>query len=75
MRAARARAGGGSRPFRPDEYASMRTVADVAREELLADPFHPKIGGERPIACECDHADIGEHNAAVSGVACRRDVL
>jgi len=29
------------------EKASMRTVADVTREELLVDPFHPKIGGER----------------------------
>jgi hypothetical protein len=47
MGATRARTGGGSRPFRPDEYASMRAVADVTREELLVDPFHPKIGGGR----------------------------
>jgi hypothetical protein len=53
----------------------MRTVADVTREELLANPFHPKIGGERSIACECGHADVGEHNAAVSGAARRRVVL
>jgi len=66
--AARARAGDVSRPFRRDEHASMRTVSDVTREELLADPFHPKIGGNRPIACECGHADIGAHNAAVSGL-------
>lgn len=44
---ARARDGERTRPFRPDECASMRTVADVTREELLVDPFHPKIGGER----------------------------
>ncbi|MDP8951763.1 MAG: hypothetical protein M3N18_05925 [Actinomycetota bacterium] len=75
MCAARARTGGGSRPFRPDEYASMRTVSDVAREELLADPHHPKIRGERAIDCECGHADIGEHNAAVTGAARRRGVL
>ena len=67
-----ARAEGDSRPFRPDEHASMRTVSHVTREELLVDPFHPKIGGERAIECECGHADIGEHNAAVSGAARRR---
>jgi len=70
--AARARAGDGSRPFRPGEYASARTVSDVSREELLVDPFHPKIGGERPVACECGHADIGDHNAAVTLLSRRR---
>ncbi len=70
MAPARARTGGGdTRPFRPDEHASMRTVSDVTREELLVDPFHPKIEAYRPIDCECGHADIGEHNAAVSGAA------
>jgi len=53
----------------------MRTVSHVTREELLVDPFHPNIGGGRPIACECGHADIGEHNAAVSGAARRHGVL
>ena len=75
MAAARARAGGGSRRFRPDEYASVRTVSGVTREELFADPFHPKIGGGRAIDCGCGHADIGGHNAAVSGAARRRGVL
>ena len=72
MGPARARAeGGGTRPFRPDEYASMRAVSDVTREELLADPFHPKIGGGRAVDCECGHADIGEHNAAVTALSRR----
>jgi hypothetical protein len=64
--AARARVGGGSGPFRRDEYASARTVLDVTREELLADPFHPKIRGERTVDCECGRADIGAHNGAVT---------
>ena len=76
MVAARARAeGGGTRPFRPDEHASMRAVADVTREELLADPFHPKIRGERAVDCECGHADVGEHNAAVTALSRRHGVL
>ena len=49
MGPARARAGGGAtRPFRPDEYASMRAVSDVTRGELLLDPLHPKIGASAP---------------------------
>ncbi len=51
----------------------MRAVSDVTREELLADPFHPKIRGDRPIACLCGHADVGEHNAAVTLRSRRHD--
>ena len=75
MGPARARAGGGTRPFRPDEYASMRAVADVTREELLLDPLHPKLEADRPVDCECGHADIGEHNAAVTALSRRHGVL
>ena len=38
----------------------------MTREELLADPFHPKIRGERTVDCECGRADIGAHNGAVT---------
>lgn len=54
------------RPFRADEYASMKTVSGLTREDVLADPLHPKLSASRPISCVCGHATIGEHNAAVS---------
>ncbi len=54
---------GHPRPFRADELASMKTVADSNPALLLSDSA---IQGDRPIACECGHAILGRHNNDVS---------
>lgn len=64
LRALEGMEGGG--PFGEGERAGAGTVGDVSRAKLLADPFHAKIRGGRPIACVCGCPDIGEHNARVS---------
>jgi hypothetical protein len=65
MRPAEHRGEGQPRPFGLLEYAGAKHVADVTREELLAQPDHPKIHGRRAISCACGHGTIGEHNRAV----------
>lgn len=54
---------GPARPFRRDERASMNSVSDSNPDLMLDDPA---IQGTRPVFCECNHATIAEHNAAVT---------
>ncbi len=63
MLPAQHRTEGAPRPFLPLEYASAKTVADVTRAELLANPLHPKLDADRPVRCECGCASVGIHNA------------
>lgn len=65
MRPAEHRGEGRPRPFRADELASMRSVAD-SRPELMLDD--PAIQGDRSIRCECGHRDVAEHNTAVGQI-------